>query len=154
MTPELSGMSALVTAGTSGIGRSLLWHWARLGAQLALSGRDEQRGSHVAREIAAVGGRAEFLPATCATRPPHVLWPGVPPNGQDGVRVNAVSPGPIRTEGTAPMGGALDQLAAPGPAGRPGSPEEIAEVIVFLATSRSSFVHGAIVPVAGGRIAV
>jgi NAD(P)-dependent dehydrogenase (short-subunit alcohol dehydrogenase family) len=74
--------------------------------------------------------------------------------GPQGVRVNAVSPGPTRTEGTAPMGENLDQLAAAGPAGRPGSPEEIAEAIVFLAAGRSSFVHGAIVPVDGGRIAV
>ncbi len=52
------------------------------------------------------------------------------------------------------MGEDLDLLAAAGPAGRPGSPEEIAEAIVFPATDRSSFVHGAIVPVDGGRIAV
>jgi NAD(P)-dependent dehydrogenase (short-subunit alcohol dehydrogenase family) len=74
--------------------------------------------------------------------------------GPRGVRVNAVSPGPTRTEGTAAMGEALDELAAAGPAGRPGSPEEIAEAIVFLATGRSSFVHGAVLPVDGGRVAV
>lgn len=74
--------------------------------------------------------------------------------GPCGVRVNAVSPGPTRTEGTAAMGEALDQLAKGGPAGRPGTPEEIAEAIVFLATRRSSFVHGAVLPVDGGRIAV
>jgi NAD(P)-dependent dehydrogenase (short-subunit alcohol dehydrogenase family) len=33
-------------------------------------------------------------------------------------------------------------------------PEEIAEAIVFLATDRASFVHGAILPVDGGRTAV
>ena len=32
--------------------------------------------------------------------------------------------------------------------------EEIAEAIVFLATDRASFVHGAILPVDGGRTAV
>jgi NAD(P)-dependent dehydrogenase (short-subunit alcohol dehydrogenase family) len=74
--------------------------------------------------------------------------------GPRGVRVNAVSPGPTRTEGTAAMGEALDELAAGGPAGRPGSPEEIADAIVFLATGRSSFVHGAVLPVDGGRVAV
>jgi NAD(P)-dependent dehydrogenase (short-subunit alcohol dehydrogenase family) len=74
--------------------------------------------------------------------------------GPRGVRVNAVSPGPTRTEGTAAMGEALDELAAAGPAGRPGSPEEIADAIVFLATGRSSFVHGAVLPVDGGRVAV
>ncbi|MBE7187759.1 SDR family NAD(P)-dependent oxidoreductase [Jatrophihabitans endophyticus] len=74
--------------------------------------------------------------------------------GPAGVRVNAVSPGPTRTEGTAAMGEALDQLAAAGPAGRPAQPEEIAQAIVFLATDAASFVHGAVLPADGGRIAV
>jgi NAD(P)-dependent dehydrogenase (short-subunit alcohol dehydrogenase family) len=74
--------------------------------------------------------------------------------GPSGVRVNAVSPGPTRTEGTAVMGEALDQLAAQGPAGRPGSPSEIAAAITFLATPAAAFVHGAVLPVDGGRIAV
>jgi len=74
--------------------------------------------------------------------------------GPKGVRVNAVSPGPTRTEGTAAMEDALLQLAAQAPAGRPAAPEEIAEVIVFLASDRASFVQGAIVPVDGGRTAV
>ncbi|OII13791.1 short-chain dehydrogenase [Curtobacterium sp. MCBA15_008] len=74
--------------------------------------------------------------------------------GPAGVRVNAVSPGPTRTEGTAAMGESLDALAAAGPAGRPGTASEIAEAIVFLATDAASFVHGAVLPVDGGRIAV
>ena len=74
--------------------------------------------------------------------------------GPAGVRVNAVSPGPTRTEGTAGMGDALDQLAAGGPAGRPGQPDEIATAITFLATDQASFIHGALLPVDGGRIAV
>ena len=39
--------------------------------------------------------------------------------GPSGVRVNAVSPGPTRTEGTEAMGSQLDQLASLAPAGRP-----------------------------------
>ncbi|MHB8268412.1 SDR family NAD(P)-dependent oxidoreductase [Bradyrhizobium sp.] len=74
--------------------------------------------------------------------------------GPKGVRVNAVSPGPTRTEGTAVMGDALQQLAAQAPAGRPAAPEEIAEAILFLATDRASFIQGAILPVDGGRTAV
>jgi NAD(P)-dependent dehydrogenase (short-subunit alcohol dehydrogenase family) len=74
--------------------------------------------------------------------------------GPAGVRVNAVSPGPTRTEGTVGMGDALDQLAAGGPAGRPGQPEEIAAAITFLVTDQASFIHGAVLPVDGGRLAV
>jgi NAD(P)-dependent dehydrogenase (short-subunit alcohol dehydrogenase family) len=74
--------------------------------------------------------------------------------GPAGVRVNAVSPGPTRTEGTIPMGDALDQLAQGGPAGRVGQPEEIAAGIAFLASGQASFVHGVVLPVDGGRLAV
>jgi NAD(P)-dependent dehydrogenase (short-subunit alcohol dehydrogenase family) len=74
--------------------------------------------------------------------------------GPSGVRVNAVSPGPTRTEGTDAMGEGLDQLAAQAPAGRPATADEIAEAIVFLATDRSSFIYGAKLAVDGGRTAV
>src|SRR5436309_6462146 len=74
--------------------------------------------------------------------------------GPSGVRVNAVSPGPTRTEGTEAMGEGLEKLAAEAPAGRPATPDEIAEAIVFLATDRASFIHGAKLAVDGGRSAV
>jgi NAD(P)-dependent dehydrogenase (short-subunit alcohol dehydrogenase family) len=74
--------------------------------------------------------------------------------GPKGVRVNAVSPGPTRTEGTEAMGEGLEQLAAQAPAGRPAAAEEIAEAIVFLATDRASFIHGAKLAVDGGRTAI
>jgi NAD(P)-dependent dehydrogenase (short-subunit alcohol dehydrogenase family) len=74
--------------------------------------------------------------------------------GPQGVRVNAVSAGTTRTEGTASMGDELDQLAQTSPLGRPASAEEIAEAIVFLASPRSSYVNGAILAADGGRTAV
>jgi NAD(P)-dependent dehydrogenase (short-subunit alcohol dehydrogenase family) len=74
--------------------------------------------------------------------------------GPSGVRVNAVSPGPTRTEGTGAMGEGLEQLAAQAPAGRPATADEIAEAIVFLATDRASFIYGAKLAVDGGRTAV
>jgi NAD(P)-dependent dehydrogenase (short-subunit alcohol dehydrogenase family) len=75
--------------------------------------------------------------------------------GPQGVRVNAVAPGPTRTPGTAVMGDeAIARLAATLPLGRAASPDEIASAIVFLASDEASFVTGAIVPVDGGRRAV
>ena len=74
--------------------------------------------------------------------------------GASGVRVNAVSPGPTRTEGTDAMGEGVDRLAAEAPAGRPATADEIAEAVVFLATGRSSFVQGAKLAVDGSKTAI
>ncbi|MBF9072544.1 SDR family NAD(P)-dependent oxidoreductase [Streptacidiphilus fuscans] len=74
--------------------------------------------------------------------------------GPHGVRVNAVSPGPTRTEGTAPMGDALDQLASQAPAGRVADPREIAEAVAYLVGDGAGFVQGVVLPVDGGRTAV
>ena len=74
--------------------------------------------------------------------------------GAQGVRVNAVAPGPTRTPGTVAMGDGLDQLAATLPLGRAATPAEIADTIVYLASDAASFVTGAILPVDGGRVAV
>jgi NAD(P)-dependent dehydrogenase (short-subunit alcohol dehydrogenase family) len=52
------------------------------------------------------------------------------------------------------MGDALDQFAAASPAGRVGSPQEIANTILFLSTDAASFIQGAVIPVDGGRAAV
>jgi NAD(P)-dependent dehydrogenase (short-subunit alcohol dehydrogenase family) len=74
--------------------------------------------------------------------------------GPSGVRVNAVSPGPTRTEGTAGMGDGLDQLASTTPLGRPADPVEIARVDAFVASPRASYVTGAVIAADAGRTAV
>ncbi|MBF8185552.1 SDR family oxidoreductase [Nonomuraea sp. K274] len=74
--------------------------------------------------------------------------------GPRGVRVNAVSPGPTRTAGTSGMGDDLDTLAQSAPAGRPATPEEIAESIAFLASPRASYIYGTTLHTDGGRTAV
>jgi NAD(P)-dependent dehydrogenase (short-subunit alcohol dehydrogenase family) len=74
--------------------------------------------------------------------------------GPKGVNVNAISPGPTRTPGSAGMGEGLEQLAQTLPAKRAAFPSEIAEAAVYLASDEANFVHGATLPVDGGRIAV
>jgi NAD(P)-dependent dehydrogenase (short-subunit alcohol dehydrogenase family) len=74
--------------------------------------------------------------------------------GAQGVRVNAVAPGPTRTPGTEPMGDALDQLASTLPLGRPANAEEIAAAALFLGSDEASYVNGAVLAVDGGRTAV
>ncbi|WP_236653666.1 SDR family NAD(P)-dependent oxidoreductase [Streptacidiphilus melanogenes] len=74
--------------------------------------------------------------------------------GPKGVRVNAVAPGPVRTEGSASMGDGLDQLASQAPAGRPADPSEIAAAVAYLVGDEASFIQGVVLPVDGGRAAV
>jgi NAD(P)-dependent dehydrogenase (short-subunit alcohol dehydrogenase family) len=74
--------------------------------------------------------------------------------GPSGVTVNAVAPGPIRTPGTEGMGEALEQLGKSVPAGRVGTPAEVAAAVKFLVSEEAAYVNGATLSVDGGRVAV
>jgi NAD(P)-dependent dehydrogenase (short-subunit alcohol dehydrogenase family) len=67
----------------------------------------------------------------------------------EGIRVNAVAPGPIATDIHPP--GRLERLTAMVPLGRAGTIDEVAESVVFLLSEASSFTTGAVLRVAGGR---
>jgi NAD(P)-dependent dehydrogenase (short-subunit alcohol dehydrogenase family) len=73
--------------------------------------------------------------------------------GPEGVRVNAVRPGLIETEIHATTGDPdrARKLGAAAPLGRAGQPGEVAEAIVWLLSSASSYVTASILDVAGGR---
>ncbi|MFH9426518.1 SDR family oxidoreductase [Streptomyces sp. NPDC017529] len=73
-----------------------------------------------------------------------------------GIRVNAVSPGTIDTPGLDAVGAAdapltKSQFAAGVPLGRIGHPDEVANVVAFLASEQSSFILGANLYVDGGE---
>lgn len=73
--------------------------------------------------------------------------------GPDGIRVNLVAPGFIDTRLTAGLceGVRADRLAAI-PIGRAGSPEDVAELVGFLASDAASYITGQIIGVDGGMI--
>ena len=241
--------TALITGGTSGIGRATANKLAQLGIHVLVVGRNVERGEKTVVEIRAAGGKADFIRSdlrdassarevarravelgsghvdilinnagifpfgpthetteevfdivySLNVKAPYFLVAELAPlmakrrkgaivnvstmvadygapgmslygsskaainlltktwaaeYGPSGLRVNAVSPGPTRTEGTEAMGEGLEQLAAQAPAGRPATADEIAEAIVFLAMDRSSFIHGAKLAVDGGRTAI
>src|SRR5438034_2145927 len=56
-----SGKVALVTGGTSGIGKATAIEFARAGANVVLTGRREKEGSQVVAEIKKLGGDAAFF---------------------------------------------------------------------------------------------
>src|SRR5271170_460953 len=246
---ETNSLTALITGGTSGIGRATAKKLAKLGIHVLVVGRNAKRGDETLAEIRAAGGKADFISSdlrnassarevakralelgsghvdvlvnnagifpfgptdqtteeefdrvySLNVKVPYFLVAELAPSmakrgngaivnvstmvadygvsgmslygsskaainlltkswaaeyGPRGVRVNAVSPGPTRTEGTDTMGEGLEQLASAAPSGRPGRPEEIAAAITYLASDAASFVHGAVLPVDGGRIAV
>ena len=83
----------------------------------------------------------------------------------DGIRCNAVTPGPTATEAWLGEGGLADQaggdrdealarVAAGRPLGRLAQPEEIAAVVAFLCSERASYVTGAAWSVDGGTVPI
>jgi 3-oxoacyl-[acyl-carrier protein] reductase len=70
--------------------------------------------------------------------------------GKRGVTVNAVAPGLIATAMSA--GFPEERLKALVPLQRAGTPEEVAELVAFLASERAAYVTGQCVPINGGMI--
>jgi NAD(P)-dependent dehydrogenase (short-subunit alcohol dehydrogenase family) len=59
---RMKGRTAIITGATSGMGHETALLFAREGASLVASGRDEARGQALVDEITMAGGRAEFVP--------------------------------------------------------------------------------------------
>lgn len=71
----------------------------------------------------------------------------------DGVRVNAVAPGTIRTRVWDAQEGGADRLEPLYPLGRVGEPEDVAGAVAFLASSDAAWITGHTLPVDGGLLA-
>lgn len=78
--------------------------------------------------------------------------------GADGITANAVAPGSILTEGTQKLfygqdgrfKDSVQRLLGHIPLGRPGTVEEVAHAVLFLAAPEASYVNGAVLTVDGG----
>lgn len=73
--------------------------------------------------------------------------------GAEGIRVNAVRPGVIRTEIHLASGdpGRVERIGTTAPLGRAGEAEEVARAILWLLSEEASYTTGAILDVGGGR---
>ncbi len=77
-------------------------------------------------------------------------------HARDGIRVNAVCPGPVETPLLLPvlsLPGVREEYAKLVPMGRVATPDEIAGAVLFLASDDASFVTGAMLVVDGGVMA-
>ena len=101
-------------------------------------------------------GSAFVLPSACAkagvvalTRSLTVEW------ARHGIRLNAIAPGPIPTEGAfsrlLPDPELVDRRRARIPAGRMGTPEELAELAAYLVSDASDWIRGEVVTLDGGE---
>ncbi len=75
--------------------------------------------------------------------------------GPDGVRVVAIQPGLIETDATASLQGdheRLERFISQTHLRRIGTPRDVADAAVFLASDAAAFITGAVLPVSGGRV--
>ncbi|GAA1567027.1 SDR family oxidoreductase [Kribbella hippodromi] len=105
---------------------------------------------NISSRAAVLGSAGEYVDYAASKAAVDALTVGLANEvAKEGIRVLGVRPGLIETEIHAP--GRLDRIGTTPPLGRPGRAEEVAEVIAFLASDRSSYMTGSSVDVAGGR---
>lgn len=99
----------------------------------------------IAAYCASKGGVMQLTKAAALALAPH------------NIRINAVGPGSIDTEMMAGVNAnpdAMKTVLSRTPLKRVGTPEEIAEVVAFLASAKASYVTGETIYVDGGRLAM
>ncbi|GAA1132402.1 SDR family oxidoreductase [Kribbella jejuensis] len=105
---------------------------------------------NVSSRAAVLGSAGEYVDYAASKAAVDALTIGLGNEvAKEGIRVLGVRPGLIETEIHEP--GRLDRIGTTPPLGRPGKATEVAEVIAFLASDRSSYMTGSSVDVAGGR---
>jgi NAD(P)-dependent dehydrogenase (short-subunit alcohol dehydrogenase family) len=103
---------------------------------------------------ARLGGPGEFLDYATSKGAVDTMTVGLAREvAAEGIRVNAVRPGLILTEIHASAGvpDRAERLGATVPIGRAGTPEEVAETILWLLSDKARYVTGTLVDVSGGR---
>jgi NAD(P)-dependent dehydrogenase (short-subunit alcohol dehydrogenase family) len=151
---DLTGRTTLVTGATQGIGLAIAQALTQHGARLILSDRNEAACMSVAQELQQAGhdvlpiaADLEHAELAQLARNLAVEW------GPQGVRVNAVSPGLVRTPLAAQLmadDGFMKRRMQATPLRRVGEPPEIPAVVAMLASPAGGFITGQNLVVDGG----
>jgi NAD(P)-dependent dehydrogenase (short-subunit alcohol dehydrogenase family) len=128
---------------------------ARRAAQVMSTTRGGAGGAivNISSAAASIGSAHEYVHYAAAKAGVDALTVGLSKElARQGIRVNAVAPGIVRTDIHAGAGDATrpDRLADRVPLGRPGDAHEIAGAIRWLLSAEAAYVTGAILRVAGG----
>ncbi|MDG3014647.1 3-oxoacyl-ACP reductase FabG [Speluncibacter jeojiensis] len=123
----------------------------------AAAGRMRERGSGAVVNLSSISGKVGFVGQTnySAAKAGIVglTKAAAKEVAHTGVRVNAVQPGLIRTAMTEAMPQRIwDQKMSEIPMGRAGEPDEVAKVVLFLASDLSSYMTGTVLEITGGRL--
>src|SRR5436305_11954627 len=166
------GKVALVTGGTSGIGKTTAIAFARAGAKVVLTGRREKEGAQVVAEIKKLGGGAIVNTSSVAghvgmgqvsiyTASKHAVE-GLTKAlalefAKQNIRINAVAPAGVATDMVDRFAGKegemRDYLTSLHPVGRIGTSEEIAAAVLYLCSDDAKFTTGTSLVVDGGMLA-
>lgn len=149
MALQFDGDVALVTGGSTGLGRAAALAFAREGARaVAHFGK-----LNYAFNNAGIEGDA-FVPVVEYS---EQTWNDVIEYAEAGIRINAVAPTVIRTEMAERAffhdADITARVTAMHPMGRVGEPAEVAEAVVWLCSNGASFTTGHTLPVDGGALA-
>jgi NAD(P)-dependent dehydrogenase (short-subunit alcohol dehydrogenase family) len=109
---------------------------------------------NVSSAASRLGGPGEFIDYAASKGAIDAMTIGLSKEvAREGIRVNAVRPGLIETEIHASGGqpDRVERLKDAVPMGRGGTPEEVAEAILWLASEPSSYVTGVLLDVTAGR---
>lgn len=123
-------------------------------AQLAPSMAQRGRGTitNIGSWVSTVGLPVGVLYAASKAMLEQVTRGWAAEFGPAGVRVNAIAPRIIATEGNAGHTDALEPMVNHFPARRLGQPEEIAHAAVYLASDQAAFMHGSTLLIDGGAL--
>src|SRR5437773_798225 len=159
MPGSLKGRVALITGGSSGIGRATALAFAREGARVVIGNRRVSEGEETGRRVKAGDGEGmRGGPAYSASKGGVVQLTRTAAleYAKLGIRINAVCPGFVSTPMTEDHTSANPDLEAwmkkVQPMGRLGTPEEVAEAVVWLCSDAASFVTGHPLVLDGGLV--